>query len=237
MPARVLDRRWPCRDWRVERTSPPPRADQPRQSSEPGGRLIVCGLPGDDEHRKLFARDRRETAQGADRAIRISRLRGAGAVRSRPSKSGDGPALPGARGLSNREGIAADVDELRKRLGAGRHALGDRPGPWPLRRPAFSPEHPGPGPRRTGVRQALRGPQGARAGLLHHHARQRLLPQAAGRDRPDRDHGDRGRPGGQRDAVPARPGRRARSASGRRSTATRTARSRSSSSTWPSSPT
>ena len=66
-----------------------------------------------------------------------------------------------SRGLSNREGIAADVDELRKRLGGGRHALGDRPGTRPLRRTAFSLESSRPGPGRTSVRQALRGPEGA----------------------------------------------------------------------------
>ena len=31
-------------------------------------------------------------------------------------EASDGPAISGARGLSNREGIIADVDELRKRL-------------------------------------------------------------------------------------------------------------------------
>jgi hypothetical protein len=77
--------------------------------------LIVCGLPGDDEHRKLFA----ETVEKLYKAL-TERYGFAGSevlvrfgVEGQP---GDGPALATARGLSNREGIAADVDELKKRL-------------------------------------------------------------------------------------------------------------------------
>jgi len=77
--------------------------------------LIICGLPGDDEHRKLFA----ETVEKLHQALTGRYGFPASEVLVRfgaPSKPGDGPALAKARGLSNREGIAADVDELRKRL-------------------------------------------------------------------------------------------------------------------------
>ena len=78
--------------------------------------LIVCGLPGDDEHRKLFA--------GTVEKLYKALTEGYGFATSEvlvrfgvEKQAGDGPALAGGRGLSNREGIAADVDELRKRLG------------------------------------------------------------------------------------------------------------------------
>jgi hypothetical protein len=78
--------------------------------------IIVCGLPGDDDHRKLFA----GTVEKVHKAL-TERYGFPGSevlVRFGVEKeSGDGPALAGARGLSNREGIAADVDEMRKRLG------------------------------------------------------------------------------------------------------------------------
>jgi hypothetical protein len=77
--------------------------------------LIVCGLPGDDEHRKLFA----ETVEKLHKALTEKYGFAASEVLVRfgvMSQPGDGPALAKARGLSNREGITADVDELKKRL-------------------------------------------------------------------------------------------------------------------------
>jgi hypothetical protein len=77
--------------------------------------LIVCGLPGDDEHRKLFA----ETIEKLYKALTEKYGFSASEVLVRfgvPGQPGDGPALAKAKGLSNREGIAAAVDELRKRL-------------------------------------------------------------------------------------------------------------------------
>ncbi|HEV3312064.1 MAG TPA: hypothetical protein VG815_16255 [Chloroflexota bacterium] len=105
--------------------------------------LIVCGLPGDDEHRKLFA----ETVEKLQKALTERYGFAASEVLVRfglEKLSGDGPALAGARGISNREGIVADVDELRKRLGTedtlwvivlghahydGRHSFLNIPGP------------------------------------------------------------------------------------------------------------
>jgi hypothetical protein len=77
--------------------------------------MIVCGLPGDDEHKKLFA----ATVEKLHKALLERYGFPASEVMVRfgvDSEPGDGPALAKPRGLSNREGIAADVDELRKRL-------------------------------------------------------------------------------------------------------------------------
>jgi hypothetical protein len=77
--------------------------------------LIVCGLPGDDEHRKLFA----ATVEKLHKALTErygfpeSEVLVRFGVESQP---GDGPALAGSRGLSNREGLATEAAELRKRL-------------------------------------------------------------------------------------------------------------------------
>lgn len=105
--------------------------------------LIVCGLPGDDAHRTRYA--------GAVEKIHKAMTGRLGFPASEvlvrfgaEGKGGDGPALAGCRGLSNREGIAADVAELRKRLGPddtlwvivighahydGRHSYLNLPGP------------------------------------------------------------------------------------------------------------
>ncbi len=101
----------------------PARADDPpapkaaQSSAAPTKRaLIVCGLPGDDEHRKLFA----QTVEKLYKALTERFGFAASEVLVRfgvDKQAGDGPAISGARGLSNREGVAADVDELRKRLG------------------------------------------------------------------------------------------------------------------------
>jgi hypothetical protein len=86
-------------------------------SPTPGTRraLIICGLPGDDEHRKLFA----GTVEKLHKVL-IGRYGfAASEVLVRfgvKSEQADGPALAGARGLSDREGIAADVAEIRNRL-------------------------------------------------------------------------------------------------------------------------
>jgi hypothetical protein len=77
--------------------------------------LIVCGLPGDQEHRKLFA----ATVEKLYKALTGRYGFAATEILVRfgtKSEPGDGPAVTGARGLSDREGIAADVDEMRKRL-------------------------------------------------------------------------------------------------------------------------
>lgn len=77
--------------------------------------LVICGLPGDDDHRKLFA----TTVEKLHKAL-LDRYRfSASEILVRfgaKTESSDGPALSSARGLSDREGIAADVAEMRKRL-------------------------------------------------------------------------------------------------------------------------
>jgi hypothetical protein len=105
--------------------------------------LIICGLPGDEVHRKLFA----ATVEKLHKALTGRYAFAASEVLVRfgtKSEPGDGPAVAGARGLSDQEGIAADVDEMRKRLGAldtlwvivmghahfdGRHSHLNIPGP------------------------------------------------------------------------------------------------------------
>jgi hypothetical protein len=89
-------------------------ADEPRNGTRRA--LIVCGLPGDDDHRKLYA----ETVEKLFKALteRYGFAREEILVRFGVEKqNGDGPALANSRGLSNREGIEADVAELRRRLG------------------------------------------------------------------------------------------------------------------------
>ena len=91
-----------------QENSAPPRAAR-RQA------LLICGLPGDDEHRKLFT----GTVEKLYKALSERYGFAASDVMVRfgvEKVSGDGPALSGMRGLSNREGLAADIDELRKRL-------------------------------------------------------------------------------------------------------------------------
>lgn len=77
--------------------------------------LVVCGLPGDDELEGKFAGAVEKiykalTGRYGFAASEVF-VRFGGKV-----KSGAGPALTASRGLSNKEGIAADVAELRKRL-------------------------------------------------------------------------------------------------------------------------
>ena len=74
-------------------------ADDPPSSSasERGGRLIICGLPGDDEHRKLFA----ETVEKLHKALTERYGFAASEVLVRfgvDKQAGDGPALARARG-------------------------------------------------------------------------------------------------------------------------------------------
>jgi hypothetical protein len=127
----------------VQADDPPPPAAARSATVATRRALIVCGLPGDDEHRKLFA----ETVEKLHKALTERYGFGTSDVLVRfgvQKQAGDGPALAGARGLSNREGIAADADELRKRLGTadtlwvivlghghydGRHSHLNIPGP------------------------------------------------------------------------------------------------------------
>ena len=77
--------------------------------------MIICGLPGDDEHRKLFA----EAVEKLRKALtgRCGFAASEVLVRSgAATRSGDSPATAGDDGPSTREGIASGVDELRKRL-------------------------------------------------------------------------------------------------------------------------
>jgi hypothetical protein len=90
-------------------------ADGPSTAVEKGTKraLIICGLPGDDEHRAMYA--------GATEKIARAMVDRCGFSDSNvwvrfgvEPKDGDGPALRGSRGLSTRENIAADADAIRK---------------------------------------------------------------------------------------------------------------------------
>jgi hypothetical protein len=75
--------------------------------------LIICGLPGDDEHRVLYA----GAVEKMSRAL-VDRCGFAATdvwVRfgTEPA-DGDGPALKGSRGLSTRENVEADTEAIRK---------------------------------------------------------------------------------------------------------------------------
>jgi hypothetical protein len=87
----------------------------PMPSAASGTRraLIVCGLPGDDDHRTMYAGVVEKLAKAlVDRSgfaapdvwVRFG---------TEP-KDGDGPALMGSRGLSTRENVAADAEAIRK---------------------------------------------------------------------------------------------------------------------------
>jgi hypothetical protein len=105
--------------------------------------LILCGLPGDKDHRSLYAK-----ALETIRTALVERYHfDSSAVHVRfgtETESGDGPAVSGSRGLASREGIEAEVAELRKELKPedtlwvivlghghldGRHAHLNLPGP------------------------------------------------------------------------------------------------------------
>jgi hypothetical protein len=74
--------------------------------------LIVCGLPGDDEHRTLYAEAVEKIAKAlVDRCgFEASNVWVRFGVEP---KDGDGPALKRSRGLSNIEGLSADAEALR----------------------------------------------------------------------------------------------------------------------------
>jgi hypothetical protein len=75
--------------------------------------LVVCGLPGDDDHRALYAGAVEKIAKGL-----VERCGFASSdvwVRfGVESNSDDGPALKGSRGLSTRENLASDSEAIRK---------------------------------------------------------------------------------------------------------------------------
>lgn len=132
----------------VESESPPANnvSAQPfRQQATAGTKhaLIICGHPGDDEHRALFA----ETVVKLHKTLTTQYGFPAAAVRIQfgsETVDEDDPALRTARGQSTREEIEAEVADLRKHLKPedtlwvivlghahydGRHAWLNLPGP------------------------------------------------------------------------------------------------------------
>ena len=124
----------------------PAFGDDPKAPAPPVGKrfaLLICGLPGDEEHRTKYER----AVETISKALtgRYGFAPSEILVRlGDPVKSGAGPALAASRGLSTREGIASDVDELKRRIGPddtlwvvvighahydGRHSSLNLPGP------------------------------------------------------------------------------------------------------------
>ena len=94
--------------------APIARGDEP-PTVAPGTRraLIACGLPGDSEHRTMYA--------GAVEKIAKALVDRCGFAATdvwvrfgTEPESGDGPAVKGSRGLADREGIAAEAEALRQ---------------------------------------------------------------------------------------------------------------------------
>ena len=77
--------------------------------------LILCGLPGDESHREMYAQTVEKLHEGLTGRCGFSPKEVWVRFGSKPV-SGDSPALAKVRGLSTREGIAADLAELRKVL-------------------------------------------------------------------------------------------------------------------------
>lgn len=103
--------------WLAADVAPAPAGEATPSGAPAGVRraLIVCGLPGDEDHRKLYAGVVEKLYKeltgryGFPAEEVLVRFGG----ETRPS---DGPALRACRGPSSSEGLAADVAELRKRL-------------------------------------------------------------------------------------------------------------------------
>jgi hypothetical protein len=87
----------------------------PAPSAQTGTRraLVICGLPGDDEHHTLYAGAVEKIAKGlVDRCgFEAANVRVRFGVEPRDD---DGPAVKGSLGLSTRENLAADAEALRK---------------------------------------------------------------------------------------------------------------------------
>jgi hypothetical protein len=96
----------------------PDRCRAAGESAVPNGArraLILCGHPGDAAHRTMYA----DTVEKLYAALldHCRFARGTVWVRfGTEPQGGDGPAVSGSRGLSNREGIEADVAALREEL-------------------------------------------------------------------------------------------------------------------------
>lgn len=90
-----------------------PAPPSPSAASGTRRALVVCGLPGDAEHRTLFAGVVEKIAgalvercgfRASDVWVRFGA----------DPEDGDGPAVKGSRGMPTREAIAADAESLRR---------------------------------------------------------------------------------------------------------------------------
>lgn len=95
-----------------------PFAEDPAQVyRESGWALVVCGLPGDAEHRKLFAETVEKLFAGLTTRLGFSPERVAVMFSDETSEK-DGPALQANRGPATREKLAEVVADLRQSLKA-----------------------------------------------------------------------------------------------------------------------
>ncbi len=74
--------------------------------------LVVCGLPGDDEHRDLYAKAVEKIAKALVETSGFD-AKDVWVRFGVEAKESDGPALKGSRGLSTRENLASDVEAIR----------------------------------------------------------------------------------------------------------------------------
>lgn len=123
----------------------PPPGPGATATAAPGARraLVVCGLPGDDDHRALYAKAVETLVNGLVQTAGFD-AKDVWVRFGTESRDGDGPALKASRGLSTRENLSADVEAIRKASGPddalwvivlghahfdGRHAHLNLPGP------------------------------------------------------------------------------------------------------------
>jgi hypothetical protein len=93
-----------------------PFAEDVAHANRQGGTaLIVCGLPGDAEHRKLFAETVEKLYAGLTMRLGFSPERVA-VLFSDETTEKDGPALQASRGAATREKLAEEVAEIQKSL-------------------------------------------------------------------------------------------------------------------------
>jgi hypothetical protein len=96
-----------------------PFAEEPSQVYPECGRaLIICGLPGDADHRKLFAETVEKLYAGLTTRLGFvpDRVR---VLFSDETSEKDGPALRANRGPATREKLAEIVADIRQSLNAG----------------------------------------------------------------------------------------------------------------------
>jgi hypothetical protein len=89
--------------------------DPPQVNPQARQALIVCGLPGDEEHRQLFAETIEKLYAGLTSRLGLSADHIAVLFSAEPAEK-DGPAVRASRGPATREKLAETAAELEKSL-------------------------------------------------------------------------------------------------------------------------